>query len=244
MNKVITKGIGDIDIANVDTKIVAQFLEKHEHKPTMASQLRSRLKDIFKEAIIDGKIAQNPVTATRSPKVKVVSSRLSLDDFKIIIAVTEKMNPRVSNSMLLVLITGQRLGDIANMQFCDIAEGYLHVNQHKSGSLVRLSLNLRLDVLCMSVGDVVSRCRDRMVSRYLIHHNKNGHRSKAVGAINKTTISRGFKNARSLTNLTWDNPPSFHEIGSLSGHLYKKQGIDAQSLLGPRAHKQQSCTSM
>ena len=50
--------------------------------------------------------------------------------------------------------------------------------------------------------------------------------------VNKGTISRGFKNARTLSGLSWDNPPSFHEIRSLSGRLYKDQGVDAQSLLG------------
>lgn len=83
------------------------------------------------------------------------------------------------------------------------------MNQHKSGSLVRLSLDLRLGVINMSVGDVVSRCRDRVVSRHLVHHAKNSAKARAGAAVNKMTISRGFKNARNLSSLTWDNPPSF-----------------------------------
>ena len=85
--------------------------------------------------------------------------------------------------MLLGLITGQRLNDIANMRFSDISDNYLHIKQHKSGSLVRLSLNLRLDAIGMSVSDVVSRCRDRVVSQYLIHHAKNTARRGKVGGI-------------------------------------------------------------
>ena len=177
--KVIRGGMGDADLSTVDTRMVAQFIEQHEHKPTMARHLRSRLKDIFDEAIREGKITHNPVTATRSPKVTVMRSRLSLD--------------------------------------------------------------LRLDVLGMTVGGVVSCCRDRVVSRHLVHHNKNNPKTRAGAAVNKATISRGFKNARNLAGLTWDNPPSFHEIRSLSGRLYKDQGIDPQSLLG---HKSAETTAL
>jgi integrase len=164
-----------------------------------------------------------------------------LDDFNTILEASESMNPWVSNSMLLALLTGQRLEDISTMKFSDVKDGWLHVKQHKSGSLVRLSLDLRLDVLSMSVGDVVSRCRDRVVSRLMIHHSKNTARARAGGSLNKLTISKGFKDARNLSGLTWDNPPSFHEIRSLSGRLYNDQGIDAQSLLG---HKDAKTTAL
>jgi hypothetical protein len=39
--------------------------------------------------------------------------------------------------------------------------------------VVRLSLQLHLDALGISVGDVVSRCRDIVVSPYLLHHVRN-----------------------------------------------------------------------
>lgn len=239
--KPIREELGDIDLTLIDTRTAAQFIERYEGTPTMARQLRSRLKDIFDEAIRDGKIKHNPITATRNPRVTVMRSRLSLDEFHSILKASESMNPWVTNSMLVALLTGQRLEDIAGMKFSDVSDGWLHVKQHKSGSLVRLSLDLRLDVLDMSIKDIVSRCRDRVVSRRLIHHVKNSSRARAGGAVNKLTISKGFKDARNLSGLTWDNPPSFHEIRSLSGRLYKDQGIDAQSLLG---HKDAKTTAL
>ncbi len=50
-----------------------------------------------------------------------------------------------SACMLLALMTGQRLSDICKMQFSDIRDGYLHVEQqkkrnpdcHPSGSALR-----------------------------------------------------------------------------------------------------------
>jgi integrase len=237
----IRAGLGDLEVSLIDTPMAVEFLNRYKSKPTMARQLRSRLKDIFDEAIRDGKITSNPITVTRTPRVRVMRERLSLDDFKAILKASESMNVSVGNSMLLALVTGQRRGDIANMKFSDIADEYLHVNQHKSGSLVRLSLELRLDVIGMSVGDVVSRCRDRVVSRYLVHHTKNTVRAKAGSPVHQHTISKGFKVARNESGLTWDNPPSLHEIRSLSARLYKDQGIDPQSLLG---HKDAKTTAL
>ena len=241
LTKAIKQELGKVDLVGVDTRLVAQFLERYEATPTMARQLRSRLKDIFDEAIREGKVKHNPVTATRNPKVTVARSRLSLEQFSTTLEAAHGMNPWVANSMLLALVTGQRLEDISNMKFSDVSDGYLHVKQHKSGSLVRLSQDLRLDAIGMTVGDVVSRCRDRVVSRNLIHHNRNSARAKAGGALNKLTISKAFKDARNLSGLTGDNPPSFHELRSLSGRLYKEQGIDAQSLLG---HKSAATTAL
>ena len=239
--KVIRDDLGDYDLAVIDTALAVQFLKHHEHKPTTAKQLRSRLKDIFDEAIREGKITHNPITVTRAPRVTVMRERLSLDEFRQVLDTASSMNPWVCNSMLLGIVTGQRLSDIANMQFSNIADNYLHIEQHKSGSLIRLSLDLRLDVLGMSVGEMVSRCRDRVVSRYLVHHAKNTASAKAGEAVNRFSISRGFKNARNLSALEWDSPPSFHELRSLSGRLYADQGIDAQSLLG---HKDSKTTAL
>jgi integrase len=127
------------------------------------------------------------------------------------------MNSGVINSMLLALVTGQRLDDIASMKFTDISDGWLHIKQHKSGSLLRLSLDLCMNVLDISINNVVSRCRDRVVSRYLIHHTKTSAKTKAGTALKKFTISKGFKSTRSQSGLAWDNPPTFHGIRSLSG---------------------------
>lgn len=43
----------------------------------------------------------------------------------------EKDGYFLQRGMLLALITGQRLSDICKMQFSDIRDGYLHVEQQK-----------------------------------------------------------------------------------------------------------------
>ncbi|MEA2078572.1 MAG: tyrosine-type recombinase/integrase [Pseudomonadota bacterium] len=103
--------------------------------------------------------------------------------------------------------------------------------------MIRLSTGLKLDVLGVGLGDVVARCRDRVVSHYLIHHTRNWNGARAGEAVHPDTISEGFRRARNATGLKWEGkPPSLHELRSLADRLYDKQdGISAQSVLGHKA---------
>jgi integrase len=232
LHKHIRQGLGTIDVARVTTQHIASFLDSFEGTPTTARQLRTALMDVFNEGVRQGVIQNNPVQVTRTPSVQVMRSRLSLDEFSIIFDAAGSLLPYVQNAMLLAITTGQRLDDISRMLFKDVSDGYLHVRQSKTGAMIRLSLQLRLDALGFTVGDVISRCRDIVVSPYLLHHIRNHPMAKKGGQIGKVTISHGFTKARGLSGLQWDHPPTFHEIRSLSGRLYKDQGMDAQALLG------------
>ena len=236
----IRRGLGTLDVAKVTTLHVATFLGGFESTPTTARMLRSALKDIFNEAIRQGVVEHNPVLPTRNPSIAIMRERLTLDHFNTILEAAGNQQPWVVNAMLLAITTGQRLDDLAHMRFKDCYDGYLHVQQRKTGSMVRLSLDLRLQALNVTVSDVVPRCRDIVVSPYLLHHVRNHLKVKKGDPLAGKSISQGFQRARESTALQWDHPPTFHEIRSLSGRLYKEQGIDAQALLG---HKDSKTTS-
>lgn len=51
--------------------------------------------------------------------------------------------------MLLAITTGQQLGDISNMKFTDIWDGYLHVQQSKTGAKIALPLSLKYDAIAL-----------------------------------------------------------------------------------------------
>ena len=143
--------------------------------------------------------------------------------------------------MLLAIVTGQRLGDIGKMKFSDIWDGYLHIEQTKTGARLAIPLSLRCEVLGMTLEDVVSRCRDRVLSKYLIHHFRSTSSAVRGEAVLDNTITWAFTQAREKTGLKWNNgtPPTFHEQRSLAERLYRDQGIDTQRLLG---HKNQAQT--
>lgn len=84
--------------------------------------------------------------------------------------IADKQHKYLGNAMLLAVITGQRLGDISAMKFSDIWDDHLHITQEKTGSKLAIPLALKSDALNMSLREVISRCRDRVVSQYLIHY--------------------------------------------------------------------------
>lgn len=210
----------------------------------------------------------NPALYTRRPVAKVKRARLTLETFQEIHGkseiLAETRGDWIVNSQLLALVTAQRVEDIGIMQFRKghdwqkawmayqegdkhpihpypyVDGGFLWVIQQKTGAMIPIPLDLRLEAVGLSVGDVVDRCRkSKVVSRYLVHHTIPFGNAPPGSPVHINTISKGFMYARRETDLTWSGktPPTFHEIRSLSERLYKAQGVDTQVLLGHRHKK-------
>lgn len=238
-SKVLTERVPNVRIVDVDTKAIATIIDEYkaEGKLRMAQLIRSVFIDIFKEAQHAGEVppGYNPAMASRNPVAKVKRKRLSLDEWKIIFDNASSMQAAAQNSMLLAMVTGQRLGDIVNLKFSDVWDGYLHITQNKTGSKIALPLTLRCDAIGVTLGEVISRCRDRVISVYLIHHTVHHANGKPGSKIPEKSISRYFATARDSSGICWGDdatPPPFHEQRSLSSRLYKEQGIDVKTLLG------------
>ena len=103
---------------------------------------------------------------------------------------------------------------------------------------------VKLEAIGLSVGQVIERCRDAVISPCFLHHIRHVGRAKPGDAIRVPTLSAFFAEARDLTGIQWPEektPPSFHELRSLSARLYAEQGINAQALLG---HKSADMTAV
>ena len=178
-----------------------------------------------------------PTSSNKKTFGESYTARLSLDEWKKILA--QIPEDRYSHkAMLLALVTGQRREDIANMKFSDIKDGYLHIEQSKTGARIALPLNLRCEAIGLSLEDVIRKCRDRFVSPYLLHGKMN-NKAKPVNLI---LVSKEFAAARDAAGIVppaGKTPTTFHEQRSLSERLYRAQGIDTKILLG---HKTQSTT--
>ncbi len=243
---VLARRLPNVRLNNLDTKSLAAIMDEYKAsgKPRMAQILRAVWGDMFKEAQHAGEVEPgfNPAMATRIPRAKVVRARLSFDEWKAAFEAAEKLQPYVQNSMLLALVSGQRRTDISNMKFSDVWDGHLHITQSKTGTRLALPISLFLPELNMTLGDVIKRCRDRVVSKYIIHHTRS-HGSAAPGdPVGGNGLSRVFMEARNMSGLKFPKgttPPSFHEQRSLAERLYSAHGIDTQTLLG---HKSASMT--
>lgn len=244
LNALISQcGIRPLD--EVSTRDIATIIDEYTARgvPRMAQLVRSVLIDVFREAQHAGEVppGYNPAQATKNPRARVNRQRLSLAEWREIYVQAEKMQPWVSRSMLLALITGQRVGDIAAMKFSDIWDDALHIVQEKTGARIAIPLSLHCDALGLSLRETIKLCRDPVISQWILHQRASQGAGRTGEKLKKKTLTITFARARDKSGLTWSSgtPPSFHEQRSLSERLYREQGIDTRSLLG---HKSQSMT--
>ncbi|MFS9773027.1 phage integrase Arm DNA-binding domain-containing protein [Enterobacter chuandaensis] len=230
------KDIETIDIAEITDAI------KNDGFSRMAQVVRMVLVDVFKEAQHAGYVppGYNPAMATKQPRHKVTRQRLSLEEWKSIYEAAETMQPYLQCGMLLALVTGQRLGDICRMKFSDIWDDMLHIEQEKTGSRLAIPLDLKCDALGLTLRDVVSKCRDAVISKYLVHFRHSTSQATRGDSVSSSSLTTSFKKARNKSGIEWEKgtAPTFHEQRSLSERLYEAQGVDTQKLLGHKSPQQ------
>lgn len=134
-------------------------------------------------------------------------------------------------------------GDKGAHPYPHVHDGFFWVVQQKTGALVQIPLDLRLEVIKLSVGDVIEMCRSNIASRYLLHHTVRFSNAELGSPISIDRVSHAFADARNMTGLEWTGKaaPTYGEIRSLSEREYEKQGVKPRKLLG---HKHQKMTDV
>jgi integrase len=241
---------GEIPLNDISIFHCSDFLEQwtKQSKNRMAARMRSQLIKCFDFAIGHGFMETNEAKKTLPITALVQRKRLTLEQFN---AILELAAPQIKRAMLLALITLQRREDIAVMKFTDIKDDFLYVIQQKTEKSkkrarvdsMNSSAYLRI-LITPKLKTLIKECRSSgILSKHLIHHL---HSRETTGAFHTSVkkgmplqpdnITRGFASARNRTelfsNLSAKERPTFHEIRSLGAHLYEKQGIDPQALLG------------
>ena len=228
------------DITALDISEITDAVKAEGHN-RMAQIVRMVLIDVFKEAQHAGHVppGYNPAQATKQPRNKIRRQRLTLQEWKAIYSSAEQQQPYLQCGMLLAIVTGQRLGDICNMKFSDVWDDMLHIEQEKTGTRLAIPLSLRNEALNITLSDVISKCRDAVVSKYLVHFRHSTSQASRGDQVSTKTLTSTFKKARDKSGLSWERgtAPTFHEQRSLSERLYREQGIDTQKLLGHKTMK-------
>jgi len=246
LRKIAQSDYAWMKLRDITTAHIAKHLASAEDESgsSSANNMRARLSDVFRMAETQGLIdqGQNPVKATYNARSTVKRERLTLEQFILIRDSSSKWIQKVMN---LALVTAQRREDLTNMKFSDYSEGYLHVDQGKTGTRLRINGNVRLEAVKLSVEQVVNDCRDLIVSRYLVHHQRRIAKVKPGEPVSPNRLSNIFQQARDEVGIKAEEgrtPPSFHEIRSLAERLYKaERGAEfAQAILG---HKTASMTA-
>lgn len=242
--RVFDERFGTRPLDAITVKDVVSVLEDYKAKG------HNRMGQIFRKVLMEtqqiGDVPPgfNPAESAKKPQVRISRQRLTFDEWMMIYNAAEKDGYFLQRGMQLALMTEQHLSDICKMQFSDIRDGYLHVEQQKTGARIAIPLALRCDKLSLTLGDVVSSCRDCVLSPWLLHHHHAKGTGKHGGMVKPATLTIAFKKARDSVDYNCranGTPPSFHEQRSLSERLFREQGIDAKILLG---HSNQKMTDI
>lgn len=229
------KALGDKSIENITIRDVAELLDPMTSRA--ANQMRKILVDVFNHAAAKGLVQDNPAASTIAKIEKKSRQRHTIEGLK---KIREAAPTWLQNAIDLALITAQRREDIVRMRFEDIREGYLYVIQEKTkkstdAGWLRMQITPQLQA-------IIARCRDDIVSPFLIHRRPQYINPKyRKNKIHWTEVScemltRAFKEARDTAKpypkLSDAEQPGFHEIRALAVHLYKRDGKDAQRIAG------------
>ena len=244
----IEETLGDKMMERVTTKDLSDFLDqwiKKDQKRSAVS-IRSMLDDMFRAAAGKGWVKENPVAALMKISAKVKRTRLSLEEF-LKIHQTAAASDRWTQRMLeLAIVSAQPRECLVAWEFSDHHDGFLWNFRGKTGAMVKLPDALTVPKLGWRLDETIRKCRDRIVSKHLLHHVKNYAYSNVGDPIFIDTATKAFARARDASGLTWPDdvePPTLHEVRSLSLRLYRDAyGRDfAQSLA---AHKEGETTDI
>jgi integrase len=210
-------------VDQITIRMIAEMLDALT--PRTANQCRALLIDIFNHAAANGLCPDNPAASTINRIEKKQRKRHTVEGLK---AIRENSPFWLQNAIDPALITAQRRTDILNMRFDGVREGFLYVVQQKTAKA--------------SDAAWISRCRDDIVSPYLIHRRPDRKKQKQAQTkdhwtqVEERYLTRAFKEARELAGCYkgWkeEEMPGFNEVRALSLHLYQKAGKDDQKIAG------------
>lgn len=253
--RLLTELGADTPMAAVTPMMISDLIDGiAENMPHRALQIRGYAREFFRVAKVKGWITESPVQDLGQIRKTTKRARLSLDVFLRIYTTTKRL--WLKNAIALALVSGQRREDIATFETSDWRDGGWYCEQGKGhpdkggagrgGRKVFIPGALRLDAFGKSLEDVYKQCRaTRVFSRFVIHHTEHhGDHCERGDPVHIDSLSNRFHDEIAALEIDWagKQPPSFHEIRSLSERLYAAQGgVDTSELLG---HKDKKTTEI
>lgn len=243
--KYLREGLGHYVLSKLTPLQISEWLdEKWADKPRMRQAMLSCAKKVLGAAIGKGWITYNPAADLDTPTPKTMRDRLTLAEYR---AIYDKAEKPLQFAMTLALMTCARRENIINLRWTDIEDGYLHIAHVKAKEAlgeepmkVRYPLSMYLPELKLTLGDAIARCRDNVVSPYLIHHNKHQGQAKPGHKFRDKTIEQWFRETRDAAGVKpreGRTPPTFHEIKSLAKGLWDAHGYNTQAMCGHKTER-------
>lgn len=212
---------GATAVEDITTNALAIWIRDKTASARSRQTYRLLLDWIFACAVQEGWIDENPAAQLRKFHHTRQRARLTLDAYKAIHAASPVW---LQNAMDLSLVTLLRREDVAALKFTDHHDDALWVVPEKTDASTMLKLKL---AVTDELGALIKRCRDDVLSPYMVHRLPGKARPKNAQAkarlhhtqVLPEQITRAFADVRDSLEIGGDNPPTFHEIRSLGGAL-------------------------
>ncbi|MCM1129472.1 MAG: tyrosine-type recombinase/integrase [Alistipes senegalensis] len=230
----LKRAIGQLRLGSIRPIHIAEAVHQiwQSGRQNTARRVLLEARELFAEAVAAGLIGSNPAASIKPLPVQIRRQRMRLEEWQALYDASLKSEPAwVSKMLLLALVTGQRRADLQKMAFADVRDGYLFIEQQKTGERVALPLKLKLKPVGVSLGQVIRSCRDYTTPGETLLRKDNGQPLCA------NYMTARFRNlfVRVLNRPDSGYRPTLHECRSLSERLYRQQGINTQVLLGHRS---------
>lgn len=243
----VCAAIGKREVRTFTVRDCATFVKDVTESPRARQQFRLALQWVLACAVEEGWIEANPALQTRKAAYKRSRERLTLDAYKQIHAHAETW---LQNAMDISLLTLLRREDIVMLRFNEnVHDDALWAVPKKTEG----STGARLKIAAKpgsELAAVIARCRDDVVSPFLIHrlpekarpHNQRAKGRSHHAQVLPEQLSRAFADAREAADITSDNPPTFHEIRSLGGALLRESGWTVAQVQALMTHTSEAMT--
>lgn len=240
--KYLRDGLGHYVLENLTPLQINEWLNKWNDKPTMRQAMLGTAKTVFGGAIGKGWIRSNPASDLTTDTPVTMRERLTLEDY---LKIYDKAEWPLKRAMEFALMTGARRENVIKLAKADISDGHLHIQHIKTKKdeepmKVRYPLSMYLPDVKWTLGDIVGRCKDNILSKYLIHHKTHAGRAKPGDKFRDKTIEQLFREARDAADIVvreGKTPPTFHEIRALAKMLWSAHGVDTKTMLGHKTEK-------
>jgi len=240
----IETDIGETELATFTVKDAAEYIRKANGARGRQTR-RLVLSWIFACALQEGWVEFNPAEQTRKFQHERQRARLTKDAYE---AIWKAAPAWVRNAMDLSLITLLRRDDVVTTRFADARDGALWIVPAKTedSTLTKLKITMTDELSAL-----IARCRDDVLSPYLIHRMPEKARPQQKRAKDRThhtqvmadQLTRAFKEARDSIGITGATAPTFHEIRSLGGALLRTEcGWSEEQVQALMGHASKSMT--
>lgn len=219
----LAKLFAEFQVEDVQPKNVAKMKRELSATPNMANRCLSVLRLILEVAVEDQIIARNPASDVKMLEEKERKRLLTMPELT---AIYRAAGPRLRVIIDLALRTGQRIGDVLKIKRADLLKEGIRFEQQKTDARLIIPWTTELR-------EVVDRANalHQNIRAFTLLHNRRGK------APDYRTVRDQWERACAAAKVA---DAHLHDLRAMSATYAKRQGIDAQALLGHTSAAQTS----